>query len=63
MRLTAPTKGGESITWEEVDKDIPAKLAAIAAAGGRVVVLNNSSASLVTKKALDASSLNTMLKL
>jgi molybdopterin-containing oxidoreductase family iron-sulfur binding subunit len=54
MRLTAPTKGGESITWEEVDKNIPAKLAAIAAAGGRVVVLNNSSASLVTKKALEA---------
>jgi MoCo/4Fe-4S cofactor protein with predicted Tat translocation signal len=54
MRLTAPTKKGESITWEQVDSEVSSKLASIAAAGGRIVVLTNSSASLLTKKALEA---------
>lgn len=52
-RLTAPKKGGQAITWEKADKEISDQLASIAAAGGKIVILTNTVASLVTKKAVE----------
>lgn len=53
QRLTQPKKKGESITWEQADSEISEKLAKISAAGGKIVVLANTTYSLATKKALE----------
>lgn len=51
-RITQPKKKGESITWEQVDKEVVAQLDKIAQAGGKIVVLTNTNYSLVTESAL-----------
>lgn len=51
-RLTQPKKSGESITWEQVDKEVTAKLESIAEAGGKIVILKNTNYSLVTQQAI-----------
>jgi molybdopterin-containing oxidoreductase family iron-sulfur binding subunit len=53
MRIREPQKAGNPITWEQADQEISAKLAEIAAQGGKIAVITNSSASLLTKKALE----------
>lgn len=52
-RLQTPQKGGKAVTWEQIDSEVSSKLASIAAQGGKIAVVTNSSASLLTKKALE----------
>jgi MoCo/4Fe-4S cofactor protein with predicted Tat translocation signal len=52
-RLTQPKKKGESITWEQADKEIADKLSTISAAGGKIAIITNTNYSLATKKALE----------
>ena len=51
-RIPQPKKKKESITWEQADKEIAAKLSSIAAAGGKIVILTNTNYSLLTQKAI-----------
>ncbi len=51
-RLTGPTKGGADIDWETLDKEVTAKLGAIAAKGGQIRIVSQSVLSPTTKKAI-----------
>ncbi|MDD7915742.1 TAT-variant-translocated molybdopterin oxidoreductase [Polaribacter ponticola] len=50
LRLKEPTKGGEVISWSDVDKEIGAKLNALKAASKSVVLLTGTMASPSTDK-------------
>lgn len=52
-RLTGPKKGNDFITWGQADKEITEKLAEVAAAGKKIVLISNSLASPVTGKVID----------
>ncbi len=52
-RLPQPKKGGESVTWEQIDKEVTAKLESISETGGKIVILTNTNYSIVTQKALE----------
>jgi molybdopterin-containing oxidoreductase family iron-sulfur binding subunit len=48
-RLTGPTANGAAATWDNVDKEIGGKLAAVAAKGGAIRILSSSIISPSTK--------------
>ncbi len=53
-RLNNPiAKGGKNISWQKVDSDISTELSKIAAAGGKIAIVSNSSASLLMSKAIE----------
>lgn len=52
-RYTGPKKGKESISWEKADAEIGAKLNAISAAGGKIVLFSSSVASPSTAAAIE----------
>lgn len=52
-RYTGPKKGKESISWEKADAEIGAKLNAISAAGGKIVLFSSSLASPSTAAAIE----------
>ncbi|WP_026776481.1 TAT-variant-translocated molybdopterin oxidoreductase [Polaribacter sp. Hel_I_88] len=53
LRLKNPTKAGESISWNDADKEIGAKLNALNAAGKPVVLLTGTLASPSTSKIIE----------
>jgi MoCo/4Fe-4S cofactor protein with predicted Tat translocation signal len=52
-RYTGPKRGKESISWEKADAEIGAKLNAISAAGGKIVLFSSSVASPSTAAAIE----------
>lgn len=52
-RLRGPKKGTESVSWEDADKEISAKLQEVAAAGGQIRLVSNTILSPSTKAAID----------
>lgn len=52
-RLRGPKKEGANSSWEEIDKEIEAKLAEISNAGGQIRIVSNTILSPSTKAAID----------
>jgi MoCo/4Fe-4S cofactor protein with predicted Tat translocation signal len=52
-RLRYPKIAGKKATWEDLDKEVTAKLSEIAAAGGQIRIVSNTILSPSTKAALD----------
>lgn len=52
-RLRSPRKGKERISWEDLDKEIIAKLSEINGKGGRIALVSNTILSPSTKAVLD----------
>ncbi len=53
QRFTGPRRGGADATWEQVDADVLARLAAIRASGGAVRVLSQTITSPALQAAID----------
>ncbi|MFO0985121.1 MAG: 4Fe-4S dicluster domain-containing protein [Planctomycetota bacterium] len=53
QRLDGPMRGGAPATWEAVDQDVRARLAAIKASGGRIVLLTGTLHGPSTRAAID----------
>uniref|UniRef100_UPI0040475E47 TAT-variant-translocated molybdopterin oxidoreductase n=2 Tax=Roseivirga sp. TaxID=1964215 RepID=UPI0040475E47 len=51
-RLTGPMKSGASTDWATLDKEVTAKLNAIAEQGGQIAIVSNTVVSPTTKKAV-----------
>ncbi|MEZ4944574.1 MAG: TAT-variant-translocated molybdopterin oxidoreductase [Cyclobacteriaceae bacterium] len=52
-RLRGPKKGNDSANWEDVDKEITAKLQEVAAANGQIRIVSNTILSPSTKAAIE----------
>ena len=52
-RLRGPKKGNDSASWEDIDKEVTAKLAEVAAAGGQIRIVSNTILSPSTKATID----------
>lgn len=52
QRLQNPTKGGETITWDNLDKEVTSGLNGIVSAGGQIRIVTHSIVSPSTKKAI-----------
>lgn len=52
-RLRGPKKGADNASWEDVDKEITAKLGEVAAAGGQISIVSNTILSPSTKAVIE----------
>ncbi|TRX61726.1 4Fe-4S dicluster domain-containing protein [Fulvivirga sp. M361] len=52
-RLRNPKKAGADITWEELDKEVAAKLNSIATQGGQIRIVSNTVLSPTTKRVIE----------
>ncbi len=53
-RFTAPQKGGQQVSWADLDKEVTAGLEKIASQGGKIALVSHSIISPTTKKVLNA---------
>ena len=53
QRFSGPQIDGAAASWEDVDKEVGAKLSEISASGGKILIISNTILSPTTQKAID----------